>query len=815
LCGVEVEIESVLPICDFLSIKINFNLIPLFSQLGLCFERRIMMFTRKTMFPLFLTVVLLFITVGISRADFEGTVGTRFIVTGSEFGINKPKVYIEYEKKPGMLQKAYAKVETWSDTSITCLWTKTLSAGTYNLWVKPNIKAANPIAEGTFTIMPPSIDEVTPDTLTPGATITINGQFFTDKKPKVYLRDLVSLRKKSCKVVRSTMDPDTGASSLNFIVPKWGSGNYEIILQTPVWEASMNSTVSLSGKVTDSSLEAGIAGVTMTLTGAHSVSIATGTDGTYSFTGIQNGQYTITPSKSGYSFSPQSIALTLDNSDITGQDFMGILHPVLIRIGVGEAVSSLVAASKKFDATHVLDKINVQSGPTAVETTADYYTGLGESISLYLEIDNPSGYSISRFKINGTAFTSGSFTTDPIQPGQTTTVIRTGAIFLGSIAQDITYTISDIKYIAEFGQASGNEKDVVINPDSVSSTTVSIGFSGSGTVDDPYLITNKGQLKAVARCTNGNIGGVDGYNGKYLKLTADLDLTGENWTPIGTEKHDGIYNYSFKGTFDGGGNSISNLTINSSLFMDIGLFGSVYGGTIKNIVLNNCQITNTIHNGRAGGIAGTMLNGLVSNCSSAGNVSVTSSDSTAAGIVGSVGSHSTIVACSNSATISSGSSSAVDNMAAGGIAGFLWESSTVQNCYNAGNVSAQGSTDNIAGGIVTEINSGNSVSNCYNVGAIAVSNTGFSYCMTGAGIVGANEGSVTNSVWLDGSAGAITCITVCLFERDTPCVGTATVTSSKSSSDMMLQSTYTGLGWDFSDVWKMSAGEYPTLKWQN
>lgn len=760
-----------------------------------------------------LLLFLLFAMTGISEANFEGTIGTRFTITGSGFGTKRPQVYAEYEKTPGVMKKVYAKVETWSDTSITCIWTKTLSQGTYNLWVKPNIKTANPIAEGTFTIMPPIIHEVSPTPLMPGATITINGKFFTNKKPKVYLKDLLTQKRGSCKVASSTMDSGAGASSLNFVVPKWGSGQYEIILQTLVSEASI-PLVSISGKITDST-GAGVSGVIMSLSGSDFDSVTTGNDGKYSFSYIQNGSYTIIPSKTGYSFSPQSITVAMDNADITGQDFLGILQsepsdtPVLIRIGTTEASSSSSASAKKVVAVHILGEKNIRPAWTSTENTADYYAGLGESISLFMEISNPSGYSISRFKINGTAFTSGSFTTDPIQPGQTTTVIRTGAIFLGSVAQNITYTISDIKYIADFGQASGNEEDVVINQDSVSSTTVSIGFSGNGTVDDPYLITNEGQLRAVARCTNDNIGGVDGYNGKYLKLTADLDFTGENWRPIGIYNFGGIYDYCFKGTFDGGGKSISNLILNRSLIKNIGLFGSVCHGTIKNIVLKNCQITNTIVNGSAGGIAGLLINGLISNCSTSGSVSVTSSKSLAGGIVGASGLNSTVAACSNSATISSGSSSILDNMSAGGIAGLIFEGSTIQNSYNSGNVSAQGSLYSTAGGIVSHISSyADSVSNCYNVGTISVSNTGTGNCTTGAGIVGVNGGgSIVNSVWLDGSAGALTCWS---WPGNTD-----TIATSKSSSDMMLETTYTAIGWDFSTVWKISAGEYPKLDWQN
>ena len=203
------------------------------------------MLARKTIFPLLITLILCFVTVRISEANFEGTIGTRFTITGSEFGIKKPKVYVEYEKRPGVIKKMNAKVEIWSETSITCLWTKQLPSGTYNLLVQPTIKGASPIAEGTFTIMNPIIDKVTPDivgvypdTIPSGETITMTGQFFGSKKPVVYLKDLDTSKRKRCRLLSSTMDPATGASSLNFIVPGKTLNIDEIVLQTQVGESS-------------------------------------------------------------------------------------------------------------------------------------------------------------------------------------------------------------------------------------------------------------------------------------------------------------------------------------------------------------------------------------------------------------------------------------------------------------------------------------------------------------------------------------------------------------------------------------------------
>ena len=192
---------------------------------------------RKTIFSIFLMFILFFMTVRTSEANIAGTVGTRFTIMDTGFGSVKPKVYIEYEKKPGVVKQVYAKVEEWSDTAIVCLWSKPVPAGTYTLWVKPKAADAGPIAEDTFTVMLPHIDSITPQTYAPGATITVNGQFFTNKKPKVYLIDHPTQKRKTCKVLRSTMNPTTGVSALSFVTPKQGFDSYEIILQTDVGKA--------------------------------------------------------------------------------------------------------------------------------------------------------------------------------------------------------------------------------------------------------------------------------------------------------------------------------------------------------------------------------------------------------------------------------------------------------------------------------------------------------------------------------------------------------------------------------------------------
>jgi len=180
----------------------------------------------------------------------EGTIGTRFTITGSGFGIQKPKVYLEYEQTPGQIKKITAKVENWSDTSLICLWTKKLTPGTYNLFVQPKDKN-NPILLGTLSIMSPTIDMVTPGYGSVGDIIVMQGKFFSTKKPKVYLEDPVSLKRKSCKVLSSTMDPETGESSLQFKVPKWISSYYNLILKNQIAETKTYPFVWSPEKITD------------------------------------------------------------------------------------------------------------------------------------------------------------------------------------------------------------------------------------------------------------------------------------------------------------------------------------------------------------------------------------------------------------------------------------------------------------------------------------------------------------------------------------------------------------------------------------
>jgi hypothetical protein len=166
--------------------------------------------------------------------SFKGTIGTRFTINGSGFGYSKSKVYLQNGSK--IIQ---AKVESWSDTAITCLWSKKVATGTYPLFVQPKGRGIAPISVGNFIIMQPTIDQVTPGSAVAGDIVTLYGWYFTNIKPKVYFEDPDKFKRKSCKVIRSSMDPITGRSSLQFVVPKMAYTTGSHILKNNIAEAKV------------------------------------------------------------------------------------------------------------------------------------------------------------------------------------------------------------------------------------------------------------------------------------------------------------------------------------------------------------------------------------------------------------------------------------------------------------------------------------------------------------------------------------------------------------------------------------------------
>ena len=243
--------------------------------------------------------------------------------------------------------------------------------------------------------------------------------------------------------------------------------------------------------------------------------------------------------------------------------------------------------------------------------------------------------------------------------------------------------------------------------------------------DGTYTVTSADGLMNVAELVNG------GKSDINITLDTDIDLTGKDWTPIGT-----AYDNSYKGTFDGGGHTITGLTFTTN-DKYAGLFGWLNkAGTVKNVVMEGVQITsNQIYGGSIGGVAGYSW-GTIENCSVSGSVSGTVY---VGGVVGAQIDGS-ITGCSSSATVKG----MVD---VGGVAGQTNSSATLTACYAMGNVIIEiDPVKNISGGGLVGFNGGNGVLACYATGNVTStgSSTGNVHIF---GLLGDNYTTVTACYW--------------------------------------------------------------------
>ena len=213
-------------------------------------------------------------------------------------------------------------------------------------------------------------------------------------------------------------------------------------------------------------------------------------------------------------------------------------------------------------------------------------------------------------------------------------------------------------------------------------------------------------------------------------LNADIDLTGKDWTPIGTN-----FDNSYKGTFDGGSHTITGLTVTTNDEY-VGLFGRLgETGTVKNVVMDGIQITCNHRLGYAGGVAGFSW-GTIENCSVSGSVSGTVY---VGGVVGAqIG--GSITGCSSSATVKG----TVD---VGGVAGQTNSSATLTACYATGNVIIEiDPKKNIAGGSLVGMNAGSSLLACYATGNVTSTGSSTGKVHIG-GFLGNNYTTVTACYW--------------------------------------------------------------------
>ena len=237
-----------------------------------------------------------------------------------------------------------------------------------------------------------------------------------------------------------------------------------------------------------------------------------------------------------------------------------------------------------------------------------------------------------------------------------------------------------------------------------------------------YTVYNADGLLNVAELVNG------GKTDINITLTADIDLTGKDWTPIGTS-----FDNSYKGTFDGGGHTITGLTVTTN-DQFVGLFGYLNrAGMVKNVVMEGIQITSNHMFGCTGGVVGYSW-GTIENCSVSGSVSGTDC---VGGVVGSQKAGS-IIGCSSSATVKG-------KHYVGGVAGEKW--GTMTACYATGNVTLEiASQKNNFGGGLVGFNAGSSVLACYATGNVTSTGSSTGNVHIG-GFLGDNYTTVTAGYW--------------------------------------------------------------------
>ena len=256
--------------------------------------------------------------------------------------------------------------------------------------------------------------------------------------------------------------------------------------------------------------------------------------------------------------------------------------------------------------------------------------------------------------------------------------------------------------------------------------TVSLAAARGYTIEDDgsYTVTSADGLMNIAELVNG------GKTDINITLDKNIDLTGKDWTPIGTS-----FKNSYTGTFDGGGHTITGLTVTTN-DKYAGLFGYIgNAGTVKNVVMEGVLITSNNGSSQAGGVAG-FSRGTIENCSVSGSVSGTVY---VGGVVGAQWGGS-ITGCSSSATVKG----TVD---VGGVAGQTNSNATMTACYATGNMILEiASQNNIDVGGAVGFNGGSRILACYATGNVTSTGSSTVNVYIG-GFCGYNSTTITACYW--------------------------------------------------------------------
>ena len=218
------------------------------------------------------------------------------------------------------------------------------------------------------------------------------------------------------------------------------------------------------------------------------------------------------------------------------------------------------------------------------------------------------------------------------------------------------------------------------------------------TEDDAYVINTANQLNLLSERVNAD----NTYEGKYFRLGNNItyDKTKENnFTPIG--KYENNNNYTFKGNFDGQGHTISGVNVNTPDKSYVGIFGSSYGGYIKNLKVANSTFTGDFNVGAILGSGGDQI--AINNCVVAANVTVSGQN-----LVGGIaGQRANVIGCTSAATVSG-------DQCVGGIIGYINSvQPNTQDCLYLGNSVTLTSTYTSVGAIIGANGGSNNVANNY------------------------------------------------------------------------------------------------------
>ena len=257
---------------------------------------------------------------------------------------------------------------------------------------------------------------------------------------------------------------------------------------------------------------------------------------------------------------------------------------------------------------------------------------------------------------------------------------------------------------------------------------------GSGTEEDPYLITTAKELNAMRELS-------DTYRPKYFKIANDIDLSdyAETWTSIGN------YNREFGGIVDGNGKTIRGLKVDEADEMYVGLFAYLKNAVIKNLtveveqvngrvyvgalagyandtVIDNCGVraasseSSIVGSSNVGGLVGTALRTTITNS----YAEVAAQGSTlVAGLVGSYSGDTShyVENCYATGDVTSTNTDVDTHIHVGGLIGNA-QKADIRNCFAAGNIQATGKRIGGLTGTLAGASSSKGIKNSYAAGTI-------------------------------------------------------------------------------------------------